>query len=98
GSAAGVWTASRLAGVRGRPVVKAACDGETAVNLSPLGVDEITVSGSRGGPFDRGIELLDARRIDVKPLVAGIYPLEQFAEAFEHAKRGLKVILAPGQL
>ena len=62
---------------------------------SPLVVDEITVIGSRCGPFDRAIELLDARRIDVKPLVAGIYPLEQFGEAFERAKGGLKVILTP---
>jgi hypothetical protein len=32
----------------------------------------------------------------VKPLVAGVYPLEQFAEAFERATQGLKAILTPG--
>jgi len=97
GNPAAFATASRLVRPRGTLVVKSTCHGETPVNLSSLVVDEITVIGSRCGPFDRAIELLDARRIDVKPLVAGIYPLEQFAEAFEHAKRGLKVILAPGR-
>jgi threonine dehydrogenase-like Zn-dependent dehydrogenase len=32
-------------------------------------------------------------RVNVKPLIAGIYPLERFAEAFEQAKQGLKVLL-----
>lgn len=60
-----------------------------------LVVDEITVIGSRCGPFIRAIELPDSGRVDVKPLVAARYPLEQFADAFDHAKRGLKVILNP---
>jgi len=37
--------------------------------------------------------MLDAGRIQVAPLVAATYPLEQYAAAFEHAARGLKVIL-----
>jgi threonine dehydrogenase-like Zn-dependent dehydrogenase len=66
------------------------------VSFSPLVVDEITVIGSRCGPFARAIELLDDGRVNVKPLVAGVFPFEQFAEAFDRAKRGLKVILSPG--
>jgi threonine dehydrogenase-like Zn-dependent dehydrogenase len=63
------------------------------VSLAPLVVDEITVIGSRCGPFPRAIELLDAGRIQVEPLIAGVYPLEQFVEAFECARHGLKAIL-----
>jgi len=96
GHPAGFAAATRLVRPRGTLVVMSTFHGETPVALSALVVDEITVTGSRCGPFDRAIELLGAGRIDVKPLVSGIYPLERFAEAFERAKRGLKVILAAG--
>jgi threonine dehydrogenase-like Zn-dependent dehydrogenase len=97
GNPAGFAAASALVRPRGTLVVKSTFHGETPVSFSPLVVDEITVVGSRCGPFPRAIELLETGRIDVKPLVAGIYPLEQFADAFEHAKRGLKVILTPAK-
>jgi threonine dehydrogenase-like Zn-dependent dehydrogenase len=97
GAPAGFAAASALVRPRGTLVVKSTFHGETPISFSPLVVDEITVIGSRCGPFARAIELLSARRIDVKPLVAGVYPLEQFAEAFERAKRGLKVIVTPGR-
>ena len=82
---------------RGTVVVKSTFHGETPVSLSPVVVDEITIVGSRCGPFPRAIELLDAGRVQVKPLVAGVYPLAQFTEAFDRATRGLKVILTPGR-
>ncbi|MGH9172729.1 MAG: MDR/zinc-dependent alcohol dehydrogenase-like family protein [Vicinamibacterales bacterium] len=94
GNPAGFRAASVLVRPRGTLVVKSTFHGETPVSLSPLVVDEVTVIGSRCGPFARAIELLDRGLVDVKPLVAGIYPLEQFAEAFDRAKRGLKVIFA----
>lgn len=97
GAPAGFAAASALVRPRGTLVVKSTFHGETPISFSPLVVDEITVIGSRCGPFARAIELLSAGRVDVKPLVAGIYPLEQFAGAFERAKRGLKVIVTPGR-
>jgi threonine dehydrogenase-like Zn-dependent dehydrogenase len=93
GEPAGFATASALIRPRGTLVVKSTFHGETPVSLSPLVVDEITVVGSRCGPFARAIGLLADGRVNVKPLVAGLYPLEQFAEAFERARSGLKVIL-----
>jgi alcohol dehydrogenase len=98
GDPAGFAAASALVRPRGTLVVKSTFHGQTPVSLAPLVVDEITVIGSRCGPFARAIELLGAGRVDVKPLVAGIYPLEQFAEAFDRARRGLKVILTPGSV
>ena len=97
GEAAGFGVASALLRPRGMLVVKSTFHGETPVPFSPLVVDEITVVGSRCGPFPRAIQVLAAGRVDVKPLVAGIYPLDRFAEAFERAKNGLKVILSPGR-
>jgi threonine dehydrogenase-like Zn-dependent dehydrogenase len=95
GRPAGFAAAVALVRPRGTLVVKSTFHGETPIAFSPLVVDEISVIGSRCGPFARAIELLDAGRVDVKPLLAGIYPLERFAEAFERAKQGLKVILTP---
>jgi threonine dehydrogenase-like Zn-dependent dehydrogenase len=95
GAAAGFAVASALVRPRGTLVVKSTFHGETPVSLSSIVVDEIAVIGSRCGPFARAIELLGSGRVAVKPLVAGIYPLDQFAEAFDHAKRGSKAILVP---
>jgi alcohol dehydrogenase len=95
GQPGGFTAASALLRPRGTLVAKSTIHGETPVAFSPLVVDEITVIGSRCGPFRRAIDLLAAGRISVKPLVSGSYPLEQFAEAFERARRGSKVLLTP---
>jgi threonine dehydrogenase-like Zn-dependent dehydrogenase len=97
GQPAGFALASALVRPRGTLVVKSTFHGETPVSFSPLVVDEITIIGSRCGPFDRAIELLDTGCVDVKRLIAGVYPLEEFGEAFERANGGLKVILTPGR-
>jgi threonine dehydrogenase-like Zn-dependent dehydrogenase len=95
GDPAGFAAAAGLVRPRGTLVVKSTIHGDTPVALSPLVVDEIAVVGSRCGPFPPAIELLAGGRVDVKPLVAASYTLEHFAEAFERARRGLKVILTP---
>jgi alcohol dehydrogenase len=93
GQPSGFAAAAALVRPRGTLVVKSTFHGETPIAISPLVVDEISVIGSRCGPFARAIELLDGGRVDVKPLLAGIYPLERFADAFQRAKQGLKVVL-----
>jgi alcohol dehydrogenase len=93
GDPTGFETAAALVRPRGTLVVKSTFHGETPVSFAPLVVDEITVIGSRCGPFPGAIELLATGRIDAKPLIAGVYPLDQFAQAFDQARRGLKVIL-----
>jgi alcohol dehydrogenase len=96
GEPAGFATAAAMVRPRGTLVLKSTFHGETPVAFSPLVVDEITVVGSRCGPFARAIDMLATGRIDVRPLVAGTYPLTRFAEAFEQARRGMKAILSPG--
>jgi alcohol dehydrogenase len=95
GDPRGFAAAHALVRPRGTLVVKSTFHGETPVPFSPIVVDEITVVGSRCGPFPRAIELLASGRVDVKPLVAATYPLEQFAAAFDRARQGMKVILTP---
>lgn len=92
GNAAGFTAAAGLVRPRGTLVIKSTFHGETPVSFSPLVVDEITVVGSRCGPFDRAIELLASGQVDVNPLAGPVYPLEQFAAAFAEATRGSKVI------
>ncbi|HYN09827.1 MAG TPA: alcohol dehydrogenase catalytic domain-containing protein [Vicinamibacterales bacterium] len=93
GDPAGFAVAAGLVRPRGTVVVKSTFHGETPVPFSPLVVDEITVIGSRCGPFNRALALLEAGVIDVKPLLAGTYPLAQYAQAFDRARDGLKVVL-----
>jgi len=92
GHPAGFAAAAALVRPRGTLVLKSTFHGVTAVPFSPLVVDEISVIGSRCGPFADAIRMLDSGRIDVKPLVAAVYPLEQFGEAFDRARHGGKVI------
>ena len=65
------------------------------VDLSRLVVDEITVLGSRCGPFGAAMRLLEKELVDVTPLIESEYPLEDSAAAFEHAGRrgALKVLV-----
>jgi alcohol dehydrogenase len=95
GNPGGFAVAHALVRPRGTLVVKSTFHGDTPLSLPPLVVDEITIVGSRCGPFDRAIDLLARGRIDVSPLIAGIYPLERFTEAFERAREGRKVIFTP---
>jgi alcohol dehydrogenase len=97
GDPAGFAVARPLVRPRGTLVVKSTFHGETPVSFAPLVVDEITVIGSRCGPFDRAIALLEAGLIDVGPVLTGTYPLEQYARAFDRAREGLKVVLTFGE-
>ena len=93
GNPAGFAVTTSLVRPRGILVVKSTFHGETPVAFSPLVVDEITIVGSRCGPFRRAIDLLEAGAVDVKPLIAATYPLAHYAQAFDHAREGLKVML-----
>ena len=93
GNPAGFASAVRLVRPCGTLVVKSTFHGETAVDFSPLVVDEITIVGSRCGPFPRALELLAAGQVQVKPLVSGVFLLEQYVDAFDCARKGLKAIL-----
>jgi len=95
GAPEGFAVARALVRPRGTLVLKSTFHGETPIAFSPLVVDEITLVGSRCGPFQTAIDALAAGRMQVKPLIEGIYPLERFAEAFERAHGGRKQILMP---
>jgi threonine dehydrogenase-like Zn-dependent dehydrogenase len=58
-------------------------------------VNELTLVGSRCGPFPKALALLAVGAVEVLPLVTARYPLERALDAFEHAQRPgtLKVLL-----
>lgn len=82
---------------RGTVVVKSTLTEPLSIDPSRLVVDEISVVGSRCGPFEPAIAALAAGTIDPRPLVEWVYPLSRGLEAFEHAGRrgALKVLLDP---
>jgi threonine dehydrogenase-like Zn-dependent dehydrogenase len=63
--------------------------------MAPFVIDEITVVGSRCGPFDTAIRMLETGAVSVEPLISARYPLEDAVIAFERAvqKNVLKVLL-----
>ena len=80
---------------RGTLVLKSTYAGKLTLDASALVVDEITVIGSRCGPFAKALELLAKDKVDVTSLIETTYPLEQGLAAFDRAQqRGvLKVLL-----
>src|SRR5439155_26537921 len=95
GDPAGFETARRAVRPRGTIVMKSTYAGDVTLNASSLVVDEITLIGSRCGPFEKAIDLLATRKIDVRDLIDAIYPLSDAIAAFDHAQRkgALKVLL-----
>ncbi len=66
-------------------------------DLSGLVVDEITLIGSRCGPFPPAIRLLATRQIHVQGLIHGTYTLDEGLSALAHAaqKGVVKIVIAP---
>ena len=97
GSPSGFDLAARALRPRGTLVLKSTYRGEVTLALAPFVVDEITIVGSRCGPFAPALRLLERGEIDPLPLIAARYPLEQAVEAMEAAARPgmMKVLLQP---
>jgi threonine dehydrogenase-like Zn-dependent dehydrogenase len=97
GNAGGFAVARRALRPRGTLVLKSTYAGALTLDAASLVVDEITVVGSRCGPFRPALRLLAAGRVDPRPLVHARYALADALRAFEHAQRPgvLKVLLEP---
>lgn len=97
GSAAGFALAAAATLPRGTLVLKSTISESAPLDLAPLVIDEITVVGSRCGPFEPALQALADGRIDVASLIAARYPLTDGVEALRHAARPgvLKVLIEP---
>ncbi len=98
GNPEGFALARRALRPRGTLVLKSTYAGELSLDVSALVVDEITLVGSRCGPFRPALALLAEGRVEVEDLIAARYPLTDGLTALEHARRrgALKVLLETG--
>jgi threonine dehydrogenase-like Zn-dependent dehydrogenase len=94
GNENGFAHALRLIRPLGTLVLKSTYDGKAAVDLSKIVVDEITVVGSRCGPFSPALRLLEQGAIEVRPFIDAQYPLSDGIAALRHAAEpGVRKIL-----
>ena len=71
--------------------------GTIEVDFSDVVVDEITLVGSRCGPFAPALRLMETGLVDPRPLINAHYPLREGIAAFERANQPgvFKVVLQP---
>lgn len=95
GSTGGFETSLALTKPRGVLVLKSTIAAKEGLNLAPVVIDEITVLGSRCGQFEPALRLMGAKKLDIKPLISEIYPIDKALEAFEKNKQKdiLKILL-----
>lgn len=76
-------------------MLKTTVAGTPEMTLAPLVIDEITVVGSRCGPFDRAVSALENAEVEVLPLIDHLLPFSAALEAFEIARTTdtLKILL-----
>lgn len=97
GNDAGFAHALRLVRPLGTLILKSTFAGKSTLDLTKLVVSEITVVGSRCGPFAPALRLLARQAVNVHSLIEAEYPLSEGPAALAHAaQRGVrKVLLRP---
>jgi threonine dehydrogenase-like Zn-dependent dehydrogenase len=95
GSPQGFLLARRAVRPRGTIVMKSTYKGEMQVNFSSIVVDEITLVGSRCGPFPPALNLLESGNVEPAPLITARYPLDEAETAIQQAAQPgtLKILL-----
>jgi threonine dehydrogenase-like Zn-dependent dehydrogenase len=76
--------------------MKTTVAGTQALSLAPVVVDEVTIVGSRCGPFEHAVEALGNGLVDVRYLISDRFPLSDAVRALERAAEPgvLKVLLS----
>jgi threonine dehydrogenase-like Zn-dependent dehydrogenase len=97
GSPDGFSLARQAVRPRGTLVLKSTYRGEMAVNFSSIVVDEVNIVGSRCGPFEPALRLMEKGEVDPSVLVAAEFRLGEALQAFERAGQAgvLKVLVVP---
>jgi threonine dehydrogenase-like Zn-dependent dehydrogenase len=94
GSPSGLALAQQLTEPRGTLILKSTFHGAGPVETWPIVVKEITVVGSRCGPFPKAVALLRSRKVDPTPLITRTFPLAEAHKAIQFAqKRGVMKVL-----
>ena len=90
GAAGGLARALELVRPRGKLILKTTVAASAGINLAPIVINEIEVLGSRCGPFRCALDALRTGAIDPRPLISGIYPLEEGLAALARASEPSK--------
>lgn len=95
GSPTGLALAQHMTEPRGTFVLKSTFHGLAPVETWPIVVKELTVVGSRCGPFAKAIALLHFGKVDPAPLSTRTFPLTEAPAAIAFAQRDgvMKVLL-----
>jgi len=99
GSPSGLALAQHITVPRGTLVLKSTFHGAVNVETWPIVVKELTLIGSRCGPFPAALALLRLERVDPLPLISRVFPLKDSAEAIRYAQQPgvMKVLLRSGE-
>jgi threonine dehydrogenase-like Zn-dependent dehydrogenase len=95
GSKEGFAAARRAVRPGGTLVLKSTYLGSVEADFSSLVVDEVRIVGSRCGPFEPALRLLEGGLVRVDRMISARYPLADGCSAFLHAGRKgtIKVLL-----
>ena len=95
GSRDGLEQAVRMARPRGTVFMKSTVHGAVKLDTAPIVVNEITLIGSRCGPFPPALKLIASGRLRLREMITGEYPLAEAERAFRAAARrgALKILL-----
>jgi threonine dehydrogenase-like Zn-dependent dehydrogenase len=97
GSPSGLALAQHMTEPRGTLVLKSTFHGAAPVETWPLVVKEITLVGSRCGPFAKAIALLRSGKVDLRSLITRTFPLSEAHAAIKYAQQPgvMKVLIRP---
>jgi len=97
GAPDGLAAAMAMTEPRGTLILKSTFHGATSIETWPIVVNEITVIGSRCGPFQQALKLLRSGQVDPRPLISRVFPLREAQAAIRESQRPgvLKVLLDP---
>jgi alcohol dehydrogenase len=87
GSPVGLSQALGMVRPRGTVVLKSTLHGAVRLATAPAVVNEITLIGSRCGPFAPALDLLAAGSINVADMISDCFPLRDAARAFRRARQ-----------
>ncbi|MBF0547888.1 MAG: alcohol dehydrogenase catalytic domain-containing protein [Candidatus Riflebacteria bacterium] len=94
GTIGGLQNALEITKPRGVVALKSTVAGMEKINLSLAVVKEISIIGSRCGPFYKALQGMKAHHFPVERLVDGEYKIEEGIKAFQKAReRGVAKIL-----
>lgn len=87
GSPSGFEYAAAAVRPCGTIVLKTTVAAKQPLHLAPVVIDEVRIVGSRCGPFEPALKMIQEGLVQVEQLISARYGLEDAEKAFAHAER-----------